>query len=475
MFESMSPGELLAFALLEPPSAELVGVLARLRPAELDDGLQVDLMVVWERVAAWVAACQQPVVALVGDAAYADAIRYRPDDYDIPFRAAHAEIGAALLISPNQASRRLHAARLISGRLPAVHAALSAGDISYLHARAIAETTENLDDEKALWVAAKVLPKAPLQTLSDLYRALRRAVLAVEPKPAAQRHKEAKAERSLQWWDREDGMAELRLVSTAADVKAAYNAADALAAALPKKDADGVRVPVEARRADALVAAVTGSTQGGRPAAAIQITMDLPTALGLQDNPAFLAGYGPIGAEAARLLAADGKWRRLIYEPLTGALLDLGKTQYEPSAALERFIEVRAQRCSMPGCSQPAHRCELDHTRRYGSADDDGGTDRANLGPLCKNHHLIKHHTGWSMTRDPQSHMAEWLSPTRHTYLVPHHDHRPMLARIEAAADGLTALDPDCYGDMHDAEPPEIDWSHSFEDGIPDDARFEAA
>jgi hypothetical protein len=468
MFDSMSPGELLTFALLEPPSAELVGVLARLRPAELDDGLQVDLMVVWERVAAWVAACQLPVLALVGDVAYQAASDYlgtQRDEYDIPFRAAHAEIGVALLISPESAARKLQAARTISGRLSAVHAALSAGDISYLAARAIAETTDHLDDEKALWVAAKVLPKAPQQTLSDLYRALRRAILAVEPKPAAQRHKKAKAERSLQWWDREDGMAELRLVSTAADVKAAFNAADALAAALPKKDADGVRVPVEARRADALVGAVTGATTGGRPAAAIQITMDLPTALGLRDNPAFLAGYGPIGAEAARALAVDGKWRRLIYEPLTGALLDLSRTQYEPSAALKRFLEVRAQRCDTPGCSQPAHRCELDHTRRYGDADDDGGTDRANLGPSCKNHHLIKHHTGWQLTRDPQSHMAEWLSPTRHSYQVPHHDHRPTLARTEPGdqSELPLRLDP-AYADMYTSEPPVPFYSYEFDE-----------
>ena len=36
------------------------------------------------------------------------------------------------------------------------------------------------------------------------------------------------------------------------------------------------------------------------------MTVDVPTLLGLQDNPAELAGYGPIPAELAHILAADG-------------------------------------------------------------------------------------------------------------------------------------------------------------------------
>jgi hypothetical protein len=234
-----------------------------------------------------VAACQLPVLALVGGAAHAaaaDGLDPR-ESADMPFRAAHAEVGAALRLSPAGAERRLEMARMISGRLPAVQAALSVGDLSYWHAKAIAGATEDLDDEKARRVAARVLPKARHQTVADLRRALRRAVLAVDPKSADQRHAKAKAERKLDWWDLPDGMAELRLVGAAADVKAAFNAADAFAAAVPKKDADGKRIPIDARRADALVAMVTGGsggTPGARPATSVQVTVDLATLLGLR-------------------------------------------------------------------------------------------------------------------------------------------------------------------------------------------------
>jgi hypothetical protein len=48
----------------------------------------------------------------------------------------------------------------------------------------------------------------------------------------------------------------------------------------------------------------------------INVTIDLPTLLGLSENPGQLAGYGAIPASVARALASDGKWRRFITDPL---------------------------------------------------------------------------------------------------------------------------------------------------------------
>ena len=142
--------------------------------------------------------------------------------------------------------------------------------------------------------------------------------------------------------------------------------------------------------------------------------MDLATVLGFADNPADLAGYGPIDAATARALAADGKWRRLVFEPLTGALLDLGHTVYQPNAALTRYIQTRDVRCQFPHCNQPARRSHLDHTRKYDPDDPAGGrTDRNNLGALCEHHHLLKHRTGWTLRRDPDTEEATWTQPQR--------------------------------------------------------------
>jgi hypothetical protein len=455
-YQALSPRGVIAAALIAPPSAELIAALTSIEVGGLDAGLQVDLMVAWERVTAWVQAQQLPVVAVVGDVALADAqARMGPwASTHLPFRASHAEIGCALRLPEREGERRLSMAQMLGENLPAVQTALLCGDISYEHAVAIAETAEEIPDPAdRVWVAAKVLPKARHQTVSQLRRCLRRLLLAVNPKTASERHRQAVAERDVYWSPLPDGMAELRLTATGSDIKAVFNTVDAAARSMPKKDPDGRHIPIAARRADAMVAMIAGGSGGAmapgvagpgmastgkalrRLPASIQVTVDLPTLLGLLENPAELVGYGPIPAELARSLAADGKWRRLICDPLTGALIDLGTTVYTPNGELERFIRSRDPRCIFPNCWQPAHRCEIDHTKPYDPDNPQAGTDRCNLGCLCEFHHDLKHLTGWHLARDPFDHTGNWTSPTGHHYPAPHHDHRTTAARDGTALD----------------------------------------
>jgi hypothetical protein len=88
------------------------------------------------------------------------------------------------------------------------------------------------------------------------------------------------------------------------------------------------------------------------------------TLLGLDDQPADLAGYGPITAQHARELAAaqDATWRRLLTDPDTGALLDYGRTSYRPPQHLTDFVLARDPVCFFPHCHQPGYLCDLDHT-----------------------------------------------------------------------------------------------------------------
>jgi hypothetical protein len=87
----------------------------------------------------------------------------------------------------------------------------------------------------------------------------------------------------------------------------------------------------------------------------IQVTIDLPTLLRLADHPGELAGYGPIPPEVARQLAAGGDLVRLVTDPLTGRLLDYGRTRYRPPEALARFVAARDVTCRCPGCiNRPA-------------------------------------------------------------------------------------------------------------------------
>jgi len=119
----------------------------------------------------------------------------------------------------------------------------------------------------------------------------------------------------------------------------------------------------------------------------VAVVLDLPTALGLADNPGVIPGLGTIPGPLARQIAIDGVWQRWITDPQTGALLDIGRTRYTPSAKLRDLITARDQTCRYPGCTTPADTSDIDHAQSWNSA---GATDRANLGALCRYHHRRK-------------------------------------------------------------------------------------
>lgn len=128
------------------------------------------------------------------------------------------------------------------------------------------------------------------------------------------------------------------------------------------------------------VAQVGGRTQ-------IRVTVGLATLIGLDDRPAELAGYGPIGADVARRLAQDGTWRRLLTDPADGAVVDVGRRRYRPPADLAEIVRARHPECLVPTCRVPAHACDVDHTVPFAAG---GTTELGNLGPLCRRHHREK-------------------------------------------------------------------------------------
>ncbi len=91
--------------------------------------------------------------------------------------------------------------------------------------------------------------------------------------------------------------------------------------------------------------------------------------------------------------------------------------QYRPSTALTAFVRMTSMTCSFPGCTKPAHRCDLDHVTPWPA----GATHPGNLRPLCREHHLLKTFRtgpdGWTMKAHPDG-RTEWTAPTGHTYVT---------------------------------------------------------
>jgi hypothetical protein len=153
----------------------------------------------------------------------------------------------------------------------------------------------------------------------------------------------------------------------------------------------------------------------------IQIVMADSTLLGADDRPAELVGHGPIPAPLAREIAADAVWRRLVTDPLSGTVLDYGRTTYHPPAGLADHVRARDRYCRFPLCRRKAADAELDHALAWA----DGGTTSAgNLHALCLHHHKLKHHAGWRIEAHPDGRLT-WMTPTGHRHTTRPHDHRP--------------------------------------------------
>jgi hypothetical protein len=66
-----------------------------------------------------------------------------------------------------------------------------------------------------------------------------------------------------------------------------------------------------------------------------------------------------------------------------------------PTVTAQDRAALRRPTCTFPFCDQPASACDTDHCVAVA---DDGPTCDCNLTPLCRHHHRLKTHAGWSYT-----------------------------------------------------------------------------
>ena len=351
-------------------------------------------------------------------------------------RWAPDELGCALGLSRLTAKSRLLETARLESVFPQVLAAWEEGRIDEGRARAVNEGTLCLTDESARAVEPLVLPEAPERTVAQVRAAVREAVLRVDPEGANRRFREARGLRRVEVLPEEDGMATLRALLPATEAQRVWHMLTRLARSL-RDDRS-----LDQRRADLVADLLCGrlvlsdleqeqADTGGRtmtvpPAATlVQVVVGLDTLRGDSNQPAQLVGYGPIPADLAREAALDAVWRRLVVDPLSGALLDHGRTTYRPPKALADFVRARDQVCRLPICSRRAIDCELDHRRRWA---DGGDTADHNLDGRCKQHHLLKEQPGWQVVGEADGALT-WVTPTGHRYTSKPYDYRPFVPR----------------------------------------------
>ena len=120
-----------------------------------------------------------------------------------------------------------------------------------------------------------------------------------------------------------------------------------------------------------------------------------------------------VPALTAWALAAGGTWRRLVTDPASGVVIDVGRTRYRPPAGLADLVRARDRACVFPTCQTPAERCDIDHLTAWSQG---GTTSLDNLATLCEAHHRLKHTPGWVLTRDQANGTLSWHTPDKTIY-----------------------------------------------------------
>jgi hypothetical protein len=329
---------------------------------------------------------------------------------------AAQEIACATHIPYVTAMNHVGLVERVADCLPASWEALDRGDITVSHLKSVERATQHCTRRVAEAVDARVIPLAIERewTPSEISRAARKLLIALDPDGARQRAADAKTEADVKLYPGEDDMATIIANGPAQKSQQIMSAINDYAESMAR---NGDSRSAGVRRFDALWdlvfgGAATGNGTGIARRVETEVRVDLTTLLGLNDEPGELVGYGPITADAARRIAADSTLRRLVTDPLTGKILDLDLKAYRPSAALQRLVEAEHPTCGMPGCSRPAHTCQTDHRKERR---DSGRTDSDNLGPLCLMHHQLKTKKLWKLDLDPQGNET-WTSYLGYTY-----------------------------------------------------------
>jgi hypothetical protein len=414
------------------PGYITLGELIKINPLALSSSGRIDYLSALDRQESWMCALkQEALVAIAGEYADEDGgIFGCVDDEE------REDVATALRLSPTSAQSRIDVARVLVGHLPNTISALSTGEISVAHATVIARETatairNGLSEESIFRVEQTALAHAEFHTPGQVASKVKTTIAKLAPEEFEEATDRARDARRVSCYPEADGMATVIAILPAEDAQTVMKSIEAFILKRNSEDAPEWSIlSADMKRADALtyiasqaLSSLADEVQPHRRPITISVAIDLPTLMGLAENPGQLAGYGAIPASVARRLAADGNWQRFISDPRTGNLLDFGREKYTPPQELIDYLLARDRVCRFPGCRRTGQSSDIDHAQSWETG---GETNPANLGLLCRRHHRMKTHGGWSLESNPDG-SCLWKSPQGKTFFVPS---RPFLESV---------------------------------------------
>lgn len=309
------------------------------------------------------------------------------------FDAAAAEARVALHLTRRAADTELNAALHLQDRLPEVWEAWHRGLLDARRVKVILDRTAHLEPEEARVVADRVLASAPSLTTGQLKARVDRIAMTADPAAAQRRFADALTDRRVVLESTEFGTANL----------AAFDLSPIRAGAITRRinrhalslKRSGDDRTMDQLRADVFLDLLEGHSTGVA-GGTLEMRVDLATLAGLTDHPGELNGYGPVIADIARQAAATQDRAAWQYTVTDGtAIIATGTTRRRPTTTMARTVRAADPTCVFPGCRMPASDCDLDHRLAWSKG---GPTQAANLAPLCRHDHRIRHLPGWAYT-----------------------------------------------------------------------------
>lgn len=389
----------------------------------------------------------------------------RSSENELAYRSLRSELATTLGTSERVAETHMDIAWSLRNDFATTHEVLAAGEISIAHARVVADAGRRIGvgaSPEAIArresYQAEVLPHARRESVNRLRPIARRIAEQYAVDTLDERHREEVRRRRVMVHEREDGMSDLLAYLPTAEAYAIHDRLSRIAREVERVERSaravgggGAEVGVDAEddadasvnapalrtrdevRADVFAELLLGSdatamrscssseAMRARVQVIVPITALEPTAgSGPAGSGSFerripvaeLAGASTIASSSARSIAATAPvWERVAVDAESGAVLSVDR--YRPSEEMRRRLAVRDQHCRFPGCRVPVSRCDLDHTVDAALG---GPTSTANLAHLCRGHHVLKHHSDWTV-RQRNGGDLHWTSPSGRHYV----------------------------------------------------------
>jgi hypothetical protein len=341
-------------------------------------------------------------------------------------RGLGSEVALARRDSPNRGGRHLGFARALVHEMPHTLAALEAGALSEWRATLIVRESACLDVEDRRTLDAELCSDiAELDGLGDarITAEAKKIAYRLDPQAVVDRAVRAESERTVTIRPAPDSMAIVTALLPMSQGVAVYAALHRAA------DTCGDRRGRGQVMADTLVERVTGRPAEVPVPVAVNLVITDESLLAGDDEPARVAGFGPVPAAIGRRLiaAATGDrrsratLRRLYKHPRSGALVAMESRARLFPKGLARFIDVRDDTCRTPYCDAPIRHHDHANAHQRG-----GATSGVNGLGVCEACNYAKEAPGWNVTTSQDEngcHHAEFTTPTG----ARHHSKAPPL------------------------------------------------